>query len=169
MKKPILPTEIVLRFHPSKFLWGWWLVFSIFVLLCVWTYLSLLWAIGMSLVYVGASLWQWTQLIATKWDFSPQVLNVDVFGQMTLVNTSGQKWLIKVLPDSVVHHGCIVLHIEYLELQSDQFADSSQLVPDKQMILWRCLRPTRILVLFDNADAALQKTLRVWLKWGLRE
>ncbi|HSI45271.1 MAG TPA: hypothetical protein VK950_03785 [Methylophilus sp.] len=167
MKKPILPTEIELRFHPSKFLWGWWLVFSMAVLLCLWVSLPLLWAIIGTVIYMIACVWQWSQLVATSWKFSPQLLSVDVFGTMTVTNTSGQRWLIKVLPESVVHHACMVLHIEYLELQSDALEENSN-IPRHYMLLWRWLRPIRLLVLFDHADTASQKGLRVWLKWGLR-
>lgn len=168
MKKPILPTEIVLRFHPSRFLWGWWLLFSMAVLLCLWVYVPPLWAIAGSIVYLIASLWQWTQLVATNWHFSPQRLNIDVFGQMTVTNTLSHVWRIKVLPDSVVHHACIVLHIDYLELQSDASEENSQM-PEHYTLLWRWLRPTRLLILSDHAEPASQKALRVWLKWGLRE
>lgn len=168
MKKPILPTEIVLRFHPSKFLWGWWLVFSMAVLLCLWVCLPPWWALIGSLLYVITCCWQWTQLVATHWPFSPQALHVDVFGQMTVTNMLGQVWRIKVLADSVVHHGCIVLHIDYLELQSEA-SEGNGHAPDNPGVLWQCLRPRRLLVLFDHTDNASKKALRVWLKWGLRE
>ncbi|MGQ2965536.1 hypothetical protein [Methylophilus sp.] len=166
MKKPILPTEIVLRFHPSKFLWGWWWLFSMAVLSSVWLCLPVVWAIAASFIYVVASVWQWTQLVATRWRFSPQTLRVDVFGEMSVTDTSGQRWLIKVLPDSVVHHGLIVLHIDYLPSQPLVAEAQMQEAADQR---WRGLRPRRLLILFDQADAVAQKSMRVWLKWGLRE
>lgn len=166
MKKPILPTEIVLRFHPSKFLWGWWLVFSMAVLLSLWVALPLLWAITATAIYLIACVWQWTQLVATRWKLSPQLLCVDVFGAMTVTNTLGQRWLVKVLPDSIVHHGLMVLHINYLELQPEVSEKEIDLSGHK---IWQWLKPTRLLILFDHADTASQKALRVWLTWGLRE
>jgi hypothetical protein len=166
MKKPILPTEIVLRFHPSKFLWGWWLVFSMAVLLSLWVSLPVIWTIAGTVIYVVTCAWQWTQLVATRWKFSPQILHVDVFGEMTVTNISGQRWHIKVLPDSVVHHSLMVLHIDYLELQTEALDEEMTLSGDR---LWRWMRPTRLLILFDQADTASQKALRVWLSWGLRE
>lgn len=165
MKKPILPTEIALRFHPSKFLWGWWLLFSIAVLFSLWLCLSPIWALAGTLLYAAASLWQWTQLVGTHWPFSVQMLAVDVFGQMTLTNRSGQRWNIEVLPDSIVYPGCMVLHITYQELQPDPDTDDNSDATIEQL-LWKCLRPTRLLILFDHTDAASQKALRVWLKWG---
>ncbi len=168
MKKPILPSEITLRFHPSKFLWGWWLVFSIAVLFSLWLCLSPLWAFAGTLLYIAASLWQWTQLVASHWRFSVQQLKVDVFGQMTIINTIGQSWRIEVLPDSVVHHGCMVLHIAYTELQTDVSEEINNAGHQKPF-LWQWLKPARLLILFDHAAPSSQKALRVWLKWGLRE
>lgn len=168
MKKPILPTEIALRFHPSKFLWGWWLLFSIAVLFSLWLCLSPIWALAGTLLYAAASLWQWTQLVGTRWRFSVQMLAVDVFGQMTVTNRSGQRWHIEVLPDSIVYPGCIVLHIFYQELQSDPSNESGQ-VSTTERSDWRWLKPKRLLVLFDHSDTAAQQALRVWLKWGLRQ
>ncbi len=162
MKKNILSSEIVLRFHPSKFLWGWCLLFSIAVLFSLWLCLPVAWAAGLTLMYAMACGWQWTQWLATRWIFSVQALRVDVFGQMSIRNTLGQIWRIRVLPDSVVHYRCIVLHIAYLELQTAHGKEG--VLP-----LWRWLRPTRLLVLPDHADADAQRALRVWLKWGLRE
>ncbi|HSH87363.1 MAG TPA: hypothetical protein VK958_08970 [Methylophilus sp.] len=164
MKKPILPSEITLRFHPSNFLWGWWLVFSTAVLFSLWLSLSPLWAFFSTLVYAAASFWQWTQLVATTSKFSVQKFSVDVFGQMTITNTLGQWWRIEVLPDSVVHHRCMVLHLAYAELQSEV---SEEKYSTQLQDLWRLLRPTRLLILFDHADPNSQKALRVWLKWGL--
>lgn len=165
MKKPILPSEITLRFHPSKFLWGWWLVFSIAVLFSLWLCLSSLWAFAGTLLYIAASFWQWMQLVASHLQYSVQELKVDVFGQMTIINKIGQLWRIEVLPDSVVHHGCMVLHIVYTELQTNVHEEADPQKP----FLWRWLKPTRLLILFDHADSRSQKALRVWLKWGLRE
>ena len=113
-------------------------------------------------MYAIACGWQWTQWLATRWRFSVQVLRVDVFGQMFITNALGQRWLIQVLPDSVVHYGCIVLHIAYLELQTGSG-------DDRMPWIWRYLRPTRLLILLDHADADAQRALRVWLKWGLGE
>lgn len=168
MKKPILPSEITLRFHPSKFLWGWWLVFSIAVLFSLWLSLSPRWAFGGTFFYATACFWQWTQLVATHWRFSVQQLSVDVFGQMIVMNALGQLWRIEVLPDSVVHHGCMVLHIAYTELKTDASEQMNNAYHQKPF-LWQWLRPKRLLILFDQADAISQKALRVWLKWGLRE
>jgi hypothetical protein len=166
MKKPILPTEIVLRFHPSKFLWGWWGLFSMAVLSSVWLCLPVAWAIAVSALYGLACVWQWTQLIATRWRFSVQTLQVDVFGEMSVSDACGQRWQVLVLPDSVVHHGLMVLHIAYLPSQPSVAEPHCQLPADK---LWRLLRPRRLLILFDQADPAAQKAMRVWLNWGLRE
>jgi hypothetical protein len=170
MKKPILPTEIVLRFHPSKFLWGWWWLFSMAVLSSVWLCLPVAWAIAVSAIYALACVWQWTQLIATRWRFSVQTLQVDVFGQMSVSDACGHRWLIQVLSDSVVHHGLMVLHIAYLP--SSPSATETETQPQSQVSadkLWRLLRPRRLLILFDQADPAAQKAMRVWLNWGLRE
>lgn len=166
MKRTILPSEIMLRFHPSRFLWGWWLLFSIAVLICLWLCLPVAWASGLTCLYAIACGWQWTQLLATRWRFSVQALRVDVFGQMSVSNALGQRWHVQVLPDSMVHYGCLVLHIAYLELHTAAATDHGNEVTSW---IWRCLRPTRLLVLFDHTDAASQRALRVWLKWGLRE
>lgn len=163
MKKTILPTEIALRFHPSKFLWGWWLLFTMAVVTSLWLTLPPGWALGGIFLYGLACLWQWTQLVATTWYFSVQSLHVDVYGHMTITNTLRQCWQVKVLPDSVVHHACMVLHIAYLDLKPDQSAEGHSGL----RLMWKCLRPTRLLILFDQADAESQKALRVWLKWGL--
>lgn len=168
MKKPILPSEITLRFHPSKFLWGWWLVFSIAALFSLWLSLSPLWAFVGTLLYIAASLWQWTQLVGTQWRFSVQELKVDVFGHMTIINTIGQLWRVDVLPDSVVHHGYMVLHIAFTELHTGASEEFNR-AHDQKPFLWRWLKPTRLLILFDHADTGAQKALRVWLKLGLRE
>jgi hypothetical protein len=159
MKKPILPTEIVLRFHPSKFLWGWWLLFSMAVLLSLWVSLPLLWAITGTVSYVAACLWQWTQLVATRWRWSIQTLKTDVFGQMFVVNTLGQQSPIKVLSDSVVHHHCIVLHISYLESMAGEGMPCQN-----HIIGW--MQPTWLLILPDHTDRNSHRELRVWLTWG---
>ncbi|MGP1718420.1 MAG: hypothetical protein ACTS9Y_14695 [Methylophilus sp.] len=166
MKKPILPTGIVLRFHPSKFLWGWWLVFSMAVLLSLCACLPLSWAMTWVIIYAIACVWQWTQLLATCWQFSPQSLQVDVYGQMTVTNAAGQRWVVHVLSDSVVHHRLMVLHIDYLELQHET---AEKEIPLSGRKMWQWLRPTRLLILSDHADTEAQKALRVWLTWGLRE
>jgi hypothetical protein len=168
IKKPILPSEITLCFHPSKFLWGWWLVFSIAVLFSLWLCLPAIWALAGTLLYASASVLQWTQLVATDWRFSIRMFNVDVFGQMSVTNALGQKWRIEVLPDSVVHHACMVLHIAYKECLFDTAEETDRATGEK-LFLWRWLRPERLLILFDHADAESQKALRVWLKWGLHE
>lgn len=167
MKKPILPSEITLRFHPSQFLWGWWLVFSIAVLFSLWLSLSPLWACVGTLLYVGAGFWEWTQLVATQWRCSVHELKVDVFGQMAIIDTMGRLWRIEILPESVVHHGCMVLHIAYKELQKEAYDEADARLKDS--FLSKYLRPTRLLILFDHADTSSQKALRVWLKWGLRD
>jgi hypothetical protein len=161
MKKPILPSEIVLRFHPSKFLWGWWLLFSIAVLVCLWICLPLMWAASMTLIYNTACFWQWTQLVGTHWKLSVQTLKVDVFGQMFVKNTLGQYWHINVLPDTFVHQHCIVLHIDYLEQLAEP--EEAQL---KEKWVWRWMRPTRLLILFNQTDCDAHRELRVWLKWN---
>jgi hypothetical protein len=166
MKKPILPTEIVLRFHPSKFLWGWWLLFSMAVLFSVWLCLPVAWAIAGSAIYGLGCGWEWTQLVATRWRYSVQTLQVNVYGEMSVTDTSGQRWLVRVLPDSVVQHGLMVLHIDYLSSPPAAAEAQGPVPADK---LWPWLRPRRLLILFDQADAVSQKAMRVWLNWGLRE
>ncbi|MFD0912876.1 hypothetical protein [Methylophilus luteus] len=120
----------------------------------------------MTTLYGLACGWQWTQLVATRWRFSVQTLQVDVFGQMSVSYASGQRWQILVLPDSVVHHGLMVLHIVYLPSPPSVAEPHCQVLADK---LWRLLRPRRLLILFDQAEPAAQKAMRVWLNWGLRE
>lgn len=165
MKKAILSSEIGLRLRPSKFLWGWGWLFSMLVVLSLVYSLPLLWAALAVLVYMLVCVWQWTQLPATRWPWSVQSIRVDVFGQMTLTDKRGQIWSLIVLPDTVVHPACIVLHISALALQ----ADSSTLVQTPSTPMMRWLRPKRLLILSDQADTQALQALRVWLKWGLRE
>lgn len=165
MKKAILSSEIGLRLRPSKFLWGWWWLFSILVVFSLVDCLPPVWAALGVLAYLLACVWQWTQLPATRWPWSVQSLRVDVFGQMTLTDKRGQIWSLIVLPDTVVHPACIVLHISALALQ----ADASTLVQTPSTPMMRWLRPKRLLILSDQADTQALQALRVWLKWGLRE
>lgn len=165
MKKAILSSEIGLRLRPSKFLWGWGWLFSMLVVLSLVYSLPLRWAALAVLVYMLVCVWQWTQLPATRWPWSVQSIKVDVFGQMTLTDKRGQIWSLIVLPDTVVHPACIVLHISALALQ----ADSSTLVQTPSTLMMRWFRPTRLLILPDQADTQALQALRVWLKWGLRE
>ena len=163
MKKAILSSEIGLRFRPSKFLWGWWVVFSILVLFSLVYSLPTLWAVLGLLAYTLWCAWQWTQLLATRWPWSVHALRVDVFGHMSLTNAKGQAWSFKLKPDTVVHPACMVLHLNGLELQENEAGELDQ--------AWfaRWLFPKRLLILPDQADAQSLQALRVWLKWGLRE
>lgn len=136
------------------------------VLSTVWLCLPVAWAIAVSALYGLACVWQWMQLVATRWRFSVQTLQVDVFGQMSVSDASGQRWHILVLPDSVVHHGLMVLHIAYLPSPPVNAEAQSQVSADK---LWWLLRPRRLLILFDQAEPVSQKAMRVWLNWGQRE
>jgi len=165
MKKAILSTEIGLRLRPSKFLWGWWWLFSILVMFSLLYSLPWRWAALAVLGYLLACVWQWTQLPATRWPWSVQSIRVDVFGQMTLTDKRGQTWSLIVLPDTVVHPACIVLHISALALQ----ADDSAFVHKLSTPIMRWLRPKRLLIVSDQADTQALQALRVWLKWGLRE
>ncbi|TXI47060.1 MAG: hypothetical protein E6Q52_01520 [Methylophilus sp.] len=124
------------------------------------------WAALGLLIYLLACLWQWMQLPATRWPWSVQSLRVDVFGQMTLTNTCGELWSFKLQPDSVVHPACLVLHVtEVVQLQEA----GALHVQDSLHFLTHWLQPKRLLILPDQADAQVLKSLRVWLKWGLRE
>jgi hypothetical protein len=165
MKKAILSTEIGLRLRPSKFLWGWGGLFSMLVVFSLVYSLPWGWATLAVLAYLLACMWQWTQLPATRWPWSAQSVRVDVFGQMTLTDRRGQTWCFTVLPDTVVHPACIVLHITALVLQEGM----SAMVPTPSTQLARWLRPKYLLILSDQADTQALQALRVWLKWGLRD
>lgn len=160
IKKPILASEIALRFHPSTFLWGWWVIFSIMVMTALTMTLSAGWAVAVAMGYLLACLWHATQLVAMPWGWSVHHLRIDVFGQAAIMNRHGQWWRIHILPDSVVHARCLVLHIAYLE----PLEDAGAVVP---LLPW--LTSSRLLILFDQAESSSQQALRVWLKWGLRE
>lgn len=110
-----------------------------------------------------ACMWQWTQLLATRWPWSVHQLRVDVFGHMSVTNAQGQAWSFKVEPDTVVHPACMVLHLKDLQSLENDAGDGNQ--------AWyaRWLLPGRLLILPDQADAQSLQALRVWLKWGLRE
>ena len=163
MKKAILSTEIGLRLRPSKFLWGWWWLFSILVVLSLVYSLPWRWAALAVLGYLLACMWQWTQLPATRWAWSAQSIRVDVFGQMTLTDKRGQTWALTVLPDTVVHPACVVIHMADLLQQQEEGG-----VPDAQRpsLLTRSLSPKRLLILPDQVHGGALKALRVWLKWG---
>ncbi len=165
MKKAILSSEIGLRFRPSKFLWGWGWLFSMLVVFSLVYSLPLRWAALAVLAYILVCVWQWTQLPATRWPWSVQSLRVDVFGQMTLTDKRGQTWSFAVLPDSVVHPACIVLHLTAFVPQEIERV----LVKTPSALMTRLLRPKRLLILPDQADTQALQALRVWLKWGLRE
>ncbi|WP_228518738.1 hypothetical protein [Methylophilus sp. 13] len=152
MKKAILSTEIDLRLRPSYLLWGWWCLFSMLVMACLWWKLAFVWALSATAVYGLASGWHWTQLAATSWKHSIQRLRVDVYGQMTVVNRTGQVYQVSVLPDSVVHPWCLVLHMQ-LQLLHEAAAEP-------------IMRTQRMLLLPDQADRASLTALRVWLRWG---
>ncbi len=168
MKKPILPTEIVIAFHPSLYLWGWLGFFSMLVV-GVLAY-CLLWpiAIGAMLLYAIYLLWQYTQLIATRRVQSIRTLRVDVFGQLSVVDGLGRRWDAEVLPDTVVHRYGLVIHLNYLDEETadaQEVKESDDRKASRLMSRW--LRPTRLLILPDHADAESLRALRVWLRWGL--
>jgi hypothetical protein len=165
MKKAILSSEIGLRLRPSKFLWGWGWLFSMLVVFSLVYSLPLRWAALAVLAYILVCVWQWTQLPATRWPWSVQSLRVDVFGQMTLTDKRGHTWSFAVLPDSVVHPACIVLHLTALVPEEDELS----LVKTPSALMTRWFRPKRLLILPDQADTQALQALRVWLKWGLRE
>jgi len=127
--------------------------------------LPLLWAALAVLAYLLACVWQWTQLPATRWPWSVQSLRVDVFGQMTLTDKRGQIWSFAVLPDSVIHPACIVLHLTAFVPQENERV----LVQTPSTLMMRWFRPKRLLILPDQADTQALQALRVWLKWGMRE
>lgn len=138
------------------------------VLASLWLSLPTQWAALGTFLYGLACLWQWTQLVATRWKYSIQALRVDVYGRMSVTNRQGQRWIIQLLPDSVVHHACLSLHIAYLELLTETTGE----VPvraDRWPWVWPWLKPQRLLILPDQADEISQQALHVWLKWGLRE
>lgn len=160
MKKPILPSEIEIFFHPSNFLWGWSVVFSMLVLGTVWYCLPWPWSVTLTAIYLLACLWSYSQQLATGWRLSVQSLRVDVYGEMTLVNTLGQVWKVSVLPETVVHPWCMVLHIEFQSLLDAEEAD---------VLSWHhWLLPRRLLILPDHTGKQSLSALRVWLRWGLK-
>lgn len=160
MKKPILPSEIEISFHPSNFLWGWCVVFSMLVLSSVWYCLPCQWSVVLTAIYLLACLWSFSRQLATGWRLSVQSLRVDVYGEMTLVNTMGQVWKVNVLPDTVVHPWCMVLHVQF---------QSPLNVEEADVIHWhRWLLPCRLLILPDHAGKQSLSALRVWLRWGLK-
>jgi hypothetical protein len=153
MKKAILSSEIDLRLRPSTLLWGWWWLFSMLMMISLWWTLPFAWAAAGMGIYCIASGWQWTQLTATSWKKSIQTLRVDVYGQMTVTNQAGQAYQASVLPDSIVHPWCLILHLQLLSVAEDSAVESS---PYHQ----------RILLLPDQADSGTLSALRVWLRWG---
>jgi toxin CptA len=153
MKKAILSSEIDLRLQPSYLLWGWWCLFSMLVVACLWWKLPVGWAVSGTGLYCIVSVWQWTKLVATSHQQSLQAVRVNVYGQMTVMNRMGQVFYADVLPDSVVHPWCMVLHLELRPLQEE--ADAAFLS-----------RKERFLVLPDQADRKSLAALRVWLRWG---
>lgn len=161
MKKPILPSEIEISFHPSYFLWGWYIVFSMLVLFSLWVCLPWMWGVLLSLAYLLVSLWHYRQQVATSWRFSVQKLKVSVYGEMTLINRLGQCWRVNVLPDTVVHPWCMVLSLQYPP--DDNSAWIELLGCDDYWV-----QPRRLLILPDHAPCASLGALRVWLKWGLK-
>lgn len=161
MKKPILPSEIEISFHPSHFLWGWYMVFSMLVLFSVWVCLPWMWSVALSVVYLLAGLWSYRQQVATGWRLSVRKLRVDVYGEMTLINYQGQCWRVNVSPNSVVHPWCMVLSLQYPP------DDHSALIASLSSDDYRAL-PRRLLILPDHAPRASLSALRVWLKWGLK-
>lgn len=143
---------------------GWWGIFSILVIASLVYSLTPAWAFFVLLAYLLASLWQWTQLLATRCPWSVHQLRVDVFGHMTLIDARGMAWSFKVKPNTVVHPLCLVLHLTDLQpLNNDMTFQADQ--------AWyqRWLQPRRLLILPDQADTHALQALRVWLKWGLRE
>lgn len=169
MKKPILPTEIVIAFHPSLYLWGWLGFFSILVVGALAYCLPWPIAIGAMMLYAIYLLWQYTQLIATRRMQSIRTLRVDVFGQLSVMDGLGRRWVAEVLSDTVVHRYGLVIHLHYLDevtadAQDVKVSDDSK-VPS---VICRWLRPTRLLILPDHANAESLRALRVWLRWGLR-
>lgn len=168
MKKPILPTEIVIAFHPSLYLWGWLGFFSMLVV-GVLAY-CLPWPIAFAamLLYAIYLLWQYTQLVATRREQSIRTLRVDVFGQLSVVDGLGRRWVAQVLPDTVVHGYGLVIHLHYLdEATADAHGVNQSDDHKASSLICRWLRPTRLLILPDHADAESLRALRVWLRWGL--
>lgn len=125
------------------------------VMACLWWKLAFVWALSATAVYGLASGWHWMQLVATPWKHSIQSVRVDVYGQMTVVNRAGQVYQVSVLPDSVVHPWCLVLHLQMLPLH--------EAAPESMP------RTQRMLLLPDQADSASLTALRVWLRWGRLE
>lgn len=153
MKKAILSSEIDLRLQPSYLLWGWWCLFSMLVVACLWWKLPFGWAVSGTGLYCIVSSWQWTQLVATPWKHSIQTIRVDVFGHMTITNRSDQVYQATVLADSVVHPWCLVLHLHLDAMDEDSSTES-------------CARNQRILLLPDQVEKGQLTAFRVWLRWG---
>lgn len=153
MKKTILPVEIEISLHPSKFLWGWLLGFSILCLACVWLCLPPWWAILITGVYLLSGYGQYQRLPATAGHYSPQQLRVDVYGDMTLRNRAGQCWQIEVLTDSVLRGRWLVLHIRYLNMP-----ESPETLPTNQL-------PVYLPLFFDQMHADAFRRLNVFLRW----
>lgn len=127
--------------------------------------LPFVWAALGVLAYMLACLWQWTQLPAMHWAWSVQALRVDVFGQMTLSDKQGRIWSFKLRPDTVVHSACMVLHLADLDREEVDMTTH----PVTLTFIARWFQPKRLLILADQGDAQALQSLRVWLKWGLRE
>lgn len=161
MKKNILSSEIYLNFKPSNFLWWWMVLFSTVVIFCVWYCCFWAWALFATLIYALACVFCYLQFVGTTYPRSIRTLRVDVYGAMTLTNVAGRVFKVEVLPDSVVHSYCIVLHVT----QSD--------TKITKRILWSqfmhaLLNTDRILILPDHAQKDMLRKLRVWLKWGAK-
>ncbi|MDP8568408.1 protein YgfX [Methylophilus aquaticus] len=168
MKKPILPTEILIALHPSLYLWGWLGFFSMLVV-GVLAY-CLPWPIAFAaiLLYAIYLLWQYTQLVATRHEHSIRTLRVDVYGQLSVVDGLGRRWFAEVLPDTVVHRYGLLIHLHYLdEATADEQGVKESADRKTNSLMSRWLRPTRLLILPDHADAESLRALRVWLRWGL--
>lgn len=152
-KKAILPAEIRIDLHPSKFLWGWLLCFSTLCLCCLWVSLPVIQASVLTLGFAIALVQAWKQLPAVRYASSLRCLRIDVYGEMTVSSQTQSMQHVVVLPTSVVHRWAMLLHVREQGVLSGQ----SRLGKVRYMVL-----------LPDHMRAEDWRALSVWLRWGWR-
>lgn len=177
MKKAILPAEIEIVLRPSRWVWGWLIVFSILCLGCICMCLPAWLAVCMTVVYLALLLeailrlphgqtWRLSGAYHSGWlarclrnrnALCVASIRVDVYGQMWFTMYDGQCWQVDVMGDSVVSVWGMVLCVRLIQLAPLLAEEDTPIPLPKTM---------RVLILPDMLPASQWRSLSVWLRWG---
>lgn len=158
MRKALLTEDIALTLQVSRWLWGWLVVFSTWVIFSLWVSVQFAWASVLVAIYVCFLHQVYRQYYGANRICS---LHINRYGDCFLSTATHAMMPIQVRPGSVAHPVLIVLHYRDRPLQPIAIKTG------KLNRLWQSIKGDHTLIILpDQAEPQALAALRRWLRWG---